>query len=596
MSRASEATVRTRRVIAATLRRLDRSATLPAALFFVATLLVLHYLAPHAPLDLDTARDLRIAHECVYARRCSDAGPMSSFLGLAHGALWIHILEVATLLHLSLASIERLVDVMLALGAGAVAFTATRVLRMRASPFLWISWLALSLITVEYPLLWEPSPLPLTLASFHLAFALAVAGGETWAFALAAALLGSSVGAHVATATMAPLLFAASVACARYPVRALLATVIVLVEVVGIDAPGGLAHNLSVLRPHRRELLAVVVAALAVGVMARRRLCAQPAARRVIIVQGAAAAGFVAAVAAGWLITRHAVEYRYFAPIVPAVVLLAAAAAERLRRWYLPIPLFAFGLVACFAWPDLRQLSGWQVRDVDRLARELYSHGSFADIVRHIRGPQAYELLAMLGAIEPPSAGRQETDEDWLVVRVPREKLPAVRPPHVRVLELADGSFAAVVRYVPAVRASWVEVCHDERCVALTIDGVDLVGHTMLPSPAYGYVGIGPLARAGLTGDGPSTFRFRVEPTKTPHQFTLLEDVGAVWSIERASFAVLPRGAGAVTVPASTVGEIVLSKYARRPGLYVPMWLPPMIEMLPNDRAWLEPLLAVTPR
>src|SRR5271156_4451156 len=49
----------------------------------------------HAPVHLDTARDLLLARDAAEGLARGLAGPPSSFAHLVQGAAWIHVLEVA---------------------------------------------------------------------------------------------------------------------------------------------------------------------------------------------------------------------------------------------------------------------------------------------------------------------------------------------------------------------------------------------------------------------------------------------------------------------------------------------------------------------
>lgn len=127
---------------------------------------------------------------------------MVSFGGLLQGALWPHLLEARERLGGSVALLEVVVAGTIALAAG-VAALVSRALRVRPTLTLLALWLPATVVSIEYPTLWNPSLTPLALAAFHLSLAWAARTRSTLFFSLAAAALALAVELHIVFALLA---------------------------------------------------------------------------------------------------------------------------------------------------------------------------------------------------------------------------------------------------------------------------------------------------------------------------------------------------------------------------------------------------------
>ncbi|MFY0533298.1 hypothetical protein [Nannocystis pusilla] len=94
--------------------------------YFAGTWALLASFRAHAPVHLDTARDLLIARDCALGGPCPGAGPRSSFGGLMQGTTWSRLLELREHLGWDLAAIERVADLLVACAAALVPLVARR--------------------------------------------------------------------------------------------------------------------------------------------------------------------------------------------------------------------------------------------------------------------------------------------------------------------------------------------------------------------------------------------------------------------------------------------------------------------------------------
>ncbi|MGZ3453028.1 MAG: hypothetical protein ACXVEF_25700 [Polyangiales bacterium] len=528
-------------------------------LFFAATLAVLALYGLHAPLHLDTARDLLIAKNCVLGPRCEGAGPTTSFGGLVQGALWSHVLEARERWGFSIAALERFVDLSLALSAGLLALTAHFGFRRKPTLFMWIAWLVMTVTAIGYPILWNPTLSPLPIAAFHLALAIGARTGKTFALVVAAAALAFSIDLHVAYSVMVPFFLMALVALARQPLLALAYSLALMAEIIALESPGAYRHNLARAAPFTGTLIAGLVVACAIGFALRKPLRRRPAGERPWIVAVSSSLYFVVMLLALSRVGGRAIEERYLGPVVPPLAILFGAAIE----WVLPVLLVPIGEVAIVIAmlvmrpPKLDQIL---LRDAEPIARELYAHASFDDLFVHLRGPEAFPLLGTVAALEPPRrSGPSGLEEDILVVRSSKGA-PAELPPNARVIELGGGSVAIVIRYAAKIDGRQMEVCLDGDCHAIAVDPADLSGRHSIGWYARAYPSIGAMLRAFGGRNGRMTYRFRLRPG-APSKVVASALFCPRWRIESATGATSQLPGRSTLVVAPEGGDIVFSVY-----------------------------------
>lgn len=533
--------------------------------FIAATWALVGGLHVHASVHLDTARDLLIARDCVEGLGCGLGAP-SSFGGWMHGALWSHLLELRMALGLGFVTLERVTHAMLALAAGLVPVTA-RMVNRPATGFTWALWLAATLWLVDHPTLWSPTVWPLALGLVHAAFFKAVATRGWWWWLAVGAALAAATDVHVASGLLLPFVVAGMFGCAARPVLAAVGMMAAFVAVMGVVSPGTAAVNWGQVRGVAP--VGVGALAMAVGVLMRGRLAALADAARVRAVAWALCGGFGLLLPLLALGSGHPLSGRYFAPVVvPAAILLGAAVRRRwLRGAAVVVVVAGYGAY----WAEDRWVNGrFRLVEVPALADALYADGrSFAELHGHLRGPQAFDLLATLAAFEPGGRRSDEEDRDVLVVRARRAAVPVRTPAGWAVVELGD-AVAVVVTYTPAVRLAGLEVCAGTCGAAVS---------RAARRAERAYAGLAGLPRIA-TGER-VTYRFPV--VEIPgRRVQLLRDECKGWRLGDGTRSTLLAGAGQIEF------SVIAGPRCR-------WWIPPFVELPADDAALAELLTRFTP-
>jgi hypothetical protein len=486
----------------------------PLALF-VATLLALGVFKLWAPSHADTARDRLMARDCLYGGRCDRVGPGSSFTGLTHGELWPRAIELWERSGASVVVLERLVDVLIALAAMLLAWIA----RERAGPWLWALWLPATLFSIDYPTLGNMSPIPLVLVAF---WGLVLRGLETrgvgWLLA-ASVPLGLARELHIVNLVLIPVFVLAAIASRRVVVAVL--GLLVVLAIAWLDSPSALSINLRFAARHWIWIVLGLGATVAAGLrLPRERVV--PVACLVLGI-GMPIAG---------LVIGHHVAFRYFMPIVTPVVLLAAARLQARRKtgWAMAALALAFHIAA---WGLARTLDvSLRLHESERLAADLYGRGlCFDAVARHLRGVNAWDLVATLAAMEPP-APRSCTDpgHDYLVSRG-----------------------APVDAYPPSVQLNGAQLCRGDACAPLVFPDWDLArtGWRTRIMPSLGSIAPGTRVSFHMPVVAPAG--------SAPRKIVAIHSMGALeWQVERKP------------------DEVIFSTVARD---NYPLWLPQFAEL-----------------
>jgi hypothetical protein len=561
-----------------------------ACLFFAATWALVSLLPIHAPVHLDTARDLLLARDCALEFVCE--GPRSSFGGWSQGALWTRVLALREVFGLDLAAIERIAHVALAAGA-ALLPAAARSLGREATTITWAVWFAATAWTIGYPIMWNPTLWPLALGLAHLLVFRAVQTRRSLPFVGAAVALAIAVDLHVASAILIPFHLAVVVATAVRPMLVAASAVVVAVGILRVASPAAFVQNWGLVASYAHAVVLVVVLAAATGWALRRHLAslvgsmrAEWTARGLCVYLGVVPP--VLALAAD-----HQLHARYLAPvIVPAVLLAAPRSAphrrESIRRSLITILVVVLGYVS--VWIGDRILNPrFRLVEVDAVADELYGRGlSFADLYQRLRGPDTFHLLATLAAVEPLQ--RQAVRRDGgsqLVLRVRRADLPDPLPVGWSVAELDSSHVAVVVPYEPWVQLDTIEVCTDSpqvsdalpTCSRIEVDpSIFRQGEGMRwADRAYPSL---PGLRRPRQGDRVS-YRMRLRPNgDAARDIRLFPDRCKGWRIEQAAATIDPTATSARVDKKLMGGEIVFSVVAG-PGCR--WWWPPFAEIRVGD-------------
>jgi hypothetical protein len=447
--------------------------------YFAATWTLVSVVRVHAPIHLDTARDLLIARDCVIGVGCG-AGPRTSFGGWTQGALWSHVLELRELLGLGLGVLEEVSHFTLAAAAALVPLAA-RSLGRTPSALTWALWFPASLVTINYPTLWNPTLLPLALSCFCAAFFHAARTRGSVAFVAAAAALAISIGLHVVCALLVPVMLVATVACAARPIVAVTGAAAVMVGELAVSSPGAFAANWPLIAAQAPMVVLVLAAAVVAGATARRVLSARDGRARADAVARGLCIYFVCLVPLLAVMADHALRVRYLAPLVtPAAILLSTRAGDRQppRAWARASGVVAVVGYIAFAIADSIFDPSFRVIEVERVADGVYGRGvSYGYLFRHLRGPDAVRLLGTLAALEPLDLRPPAADErDLLVLRVRQEELPPDVPADWTVVELDGSRVAVAIPYEPWVRLSPLEICRANEmpsCVILEVQALE---------------------------------------------------------------------------------------------------------------------------
>jgi hypothetical protein len=561
-----------------------------ACLFFAATWALVSLLPIHAPVHLDTARDLLLARDCALEFVCE--GPRSSFGGWSQGALWTRVLALREVFGLDLAAIERVAHLALAAGAASLPATA-RSLGREATTLTWGVWFAATVWTIGYPIMWNPTLWPLALGLVHLLVFRAVQTRRSLPFVGAAVALAVAVDLHVASAILIPFLLAVVVGTALRPMLVAASAVVVSVGVLAVVSPAAFVQNWELVASYAHAVVLVVVLAAATGWTLRRRLTALVGQTRAERTAWGLCVylGVVLPVLA--LAADHQLHARYLAPvIVPAVLLAAPRAAlpsrKSTRRSLTAILVVVLGYVA--VWIGDRVLNPrFRLVEVDAVADELYGRDlSFADVYQRLRGPDTFHLLATLAAVEPLQRRAVRRDGgSLLVLRIPRADLPHPLPAGWSVAELDSSHVAVVVPYKPWVQFDTIEVCtasaqvqnDPPTCSQIEVDPSIFWQEEGMRWASRAYPSL-PGLRRPRHGDRVS-YRMRLRPNGgDARDIRLLPDRCEGWRIEQAAATIDSTATSARVEGRFMGGEIVFSVVAG-PGCR--WWWPPFAEIRVGD-------------
>ena len=447
-----------------------------AIAFALGTFLLLTIFKQWAPIHLDSGRDLLIARECAIGSHCPGAGAPTSFHGFFQGALWPRVLELRDLSGVGLAALERIVDALFGAAAGVVAWVGYTTFDRRSALWTWVLWFPVMLSWIEYPNLWNPSLLPIGMTLFQGALFHGVRVRRARWFLLAAIAGALTIELHLVNAVEIPFLLFAIVAYAPRPAVVAPAAMVILLALIGIDSPGAVAKNLHAAQPYTLLIVAAMVTAVGGGIWARHRLPSQPDGDRVWTLAVGQIA-YVALLLVGLsVVTGHGFTPRYCtAAIAPFAWIIGRS---RVRTWLAACAVFVVVGLHLKSWAVDRPHRAIKLHDVDAIATELYGRGlSFAYLRRHLRGPNAFDLLSVLAAMEPhlTEPNSASAGPDILVFRTSRSALPGPLPAAWKTVKLDGKDVAVIASYQPFVETDQLEVCCGDlelhpTCVRVRVD------------------------------------------------------------------------------------------------------------------------------
>lgn len=410
------------------------------------------------PVHPDTARDLLQAVACSIGNtELCQQGPHTSFAGL-QGALWPRFLMVGNELRIPLPAMQALTLAFIAIGAGTTGaavkrYTDEKLSSMTAS----IVFVGLSLLTIEYPVFWNPSLLPLPLAVFVWALLEHSREGRTAPALIASVALALCVDLHIVCLAFAPLLLMTTVASARHHVFALVLVFAGFFFTVFAVSPMTWATNFLALDGAYGDapLMLGPLSCAALGLALRSRWQNLAPARR---------AAWLVFLMAAWLAIPAIIgrfEPRYAAPSVPALSIALGWAPLRLRKG----ARRALAGGAAYWLATLPGSHGWHRLALDscleciaRLAPAVERHGIGGQSVFFQLEGLSMDELASLVAFSRPA---DSTPERLAVIRAERSHLPSPIPETWTLVELSNGDIGVLRKLTsPFLRRDAIRACY----------------------------------------------------------------------------------------------------------------------------------------
>ena len=439
--------------------RFSRMAWLPPVAVVVISFAWLWVSRSALVTNFDTARDWTQAVACANGDEAACRGTFATwFHGVAHGALWIRFLALGHRLDLSVAALQGLTLLFIAIGAGFVTVTARKLVGVVGAMAAGLAYAYFSLPTIQAYQFWNPTLLPLPIAIFTWALVDHARTGRATTGVVAAIAAAVSCDLHLVCTSLVPLLLVVNVASAR---RLGLANVLVLLAFVlplWFAAPNTWANNLEVLDERAPALLGVVLPlATAVGLVLRGPSRKVGPGVRSAVVLGAMSAWFVVATWNGGLVGR------YLAPALPAAAIGLGWFFQRMPLDWRGIARVCVGVWVITTVPKHAGLGRrpeagrWTLEDISRigaaLAENRWGGPSLWQRIGGLEGDELATLVAISREHPSPAEG------SMTITRVGRSELPPQAPTGWKVVELEGGDVAVLQPIRSALVRDQVEVC-----------------------------------------------------------------------------------------------------------------------------------------
>jgi len=419
-------------------------------------------LGPSPPLFNDTTTDFLLARDCLDGAQCG--GHSASVMGLEQGRGWILVLTGLLSLGGGVAAVHALVTVLHTLAIALGWWVATHHAGARTGYVSAVLLLGLTLQASGYPILWNPSLVPLVGVVFVAASVEAV-GRRSWRWALGAAVaLGLAAECHIAALALTPSLAAvAGVALSGYLVPWVVAMVPVAVHAA--ISPTTIAVNLGVLGATGFVAATVaVVAGLGFGHWVRLKRAQWLDEGGLPLTLGILVVPMGALVTVGGAMGMP-VALRYVSPVVLALAVLGALLFEsgrnttsRWRRFGARALLVATTVVLC----GPHVIEGLTY-DATRSARHP-RHRMAAAMELVQRAGRRYDLADVVGRLQTP--GRVPVLEVAGLVYGRTMARPRFQGSLLRAMALPDGLSSD-----GAPPQGWS--CGEDECRTLWSDGLE---------------------------------------------------------------------------------------------------------------------------
>lgn len=412
--------------------------------------------------NFDTARDWNQAVSCAngHASFC-EGTPEIWFHGFSHGALWIRFLGFGHRLDLSVAALQGLTLLFIAVACGFITNAARHWMSVLGAVVAGLVFAPLSLSVTQAYVFWNPTLLPLPLAIFAWALSDHVRTGRAATGIAAAIALGVSVDLHLVCVVLVPLLFIANVASVRRLGVSNALAMFAFGLTLWLAAPNSWARNLEAL--DRLTMGPVLVGALlplatVIGLVVRGRWRGAEPSSSVALLVGAMMT---------WVVVLYASEglwiERYVAPSLPAVALGFGWLFGRVRFDWRSLARLTIGMGLLWKTDVVRAGSfvpapdQWTLEDVSRVARALAEkRWGGPDLWTRVGGLGENDLATLVALSKPhPSP----PDGSVVIARTHRSALPTEPPPTWEIVELEAGHVAILEQVASAVSRERVEMC-----------------------------------------------------------------------------------------------------------------------------------------
>ncbi|HVH98757.1 MAG TPA: hypothetical protein VM869_08605 [Enhygromyxa sp.] len=414
------------------------------------------------PLHADTSRDLAFARDLVDGAELHLHGAWASFGRLVQGTAWIDLLALCQRLGLGIVGIDRTLTSLLAAAVAVTHFAIARLLAIaepsdpthaRVGALAGAGALLATVpATIEMPIWWQPTLLPIVVALAHVALWRLLDRGELLDGLALGILSALALDIHVVSVIWFALPLVAVPLAAKRPIVTTCASAAALLGYLWLCSPAALSSNLATAREQGWVIpgLLVVVALIGAGLSLRSRFAALSLRRRLELAVAIEAMLIAVVVVASLLPSTPPLMGRYLLPFGPGVALAIALLGRGSRRRTLSMVGVA-ALLLLGSIPSLRSHSKRELplipqyaqRELEVIGRELANH-TWTELVVRLQGPERARILGGLASrIDPGDPTAAAPEAGLLLLALPLSEVAALRPElpaSTRTVELPDAT------------------------------------------------------------------------------------------------------------------------------------------------------------